>query len=170
MPHLAVIVVTQLTTGFVQAPVCVCGWAVCRLHANTLLMHAMHAMLRPVWGQSGLRSISHMALKGACRNRTRRSPSHARIAELQTNWRNHPMISSLRCVITLQTTNEGLKHQVMSLCSTWATKSTTFEHFEFCHFRHGIRLIQAKIRLQRIHPPKVPRARLLALRARAIFA
>ena len=37
-------------------------------------------------------------------------------------------------------------------CSIWATKSATFEHFEFHHFRHGIRLIQAKIRLQRIHP------------------
>ena len=67
-------VVTQLTIGFIQALVCMCGWAVCRLHANTLLMHAVHAMLRPVWGQSGLRSISYMALKGACRNRTRRSP------------------------------------------------------------------------------------------------
>ena len=95
------IVVTQLTIGFVQALVCMCGWAVCRLHANTSLMHAMHAMQRPVWDQSGLRSISYMALKGACRNRTWRSSRHARIAELQTDWRNSPMISSLRCIISL---------------------------------------------------------------------
>ena len=127
------------------------GWAVCRLHANTSLMHAMHAMQRPVWDQSGLRSISYVAPKGACRSRTRRSPRHARIAELQPDWRNPSMISSPRCIISLWTTNEGLKHQVISLCSIWATKSTSFEHFEFCHFRHGIRLIQAKIRLQRIH-------------------
>ena len=95
------VVVTQLTIGFVQALVCVCGWAVCRLHANTLLMHAMHAMLRPVLCQSGPRSISYVAPKGACRSRTRRSPRHARIAELQTDWRNSPMISSLRCIIPL---------------------------------------------------------------------
>ena len=94
-------VVTQLTIGFIQALVCMCGWAVRWLHANTSLMHAMHAMLRPVWGQSGLRSISYMALKGACRNRTWRSPRHARIAELQTDWRNSPTISSLRHIISL---------------------------------------------------------------------
>ena len=146
---------TQLTIGFVQTLECMCGWAVCRLHADTLLMHAMHAMLRPVWGQSGPRSISYVAPKGASRSRTRRSLRHSRIAELQTNWRNSPMTSSLRCIIPLQTTNEGLKHQVMSLCSIWATKSTSFEHFEFHHFRHGIRLIQAKIRLQRTHPRAV---------------
>ena len=89
----ATCVVTQLMIGFIQALVCMCGWAVCRLHANTSLMHAMHAMQRPVWDQSGLRSISYMALKGACRNRTWRSPRHAQIAELQTDWRNSPMIS-----------------------------------------------------------------------------
>ena len=86
---------------------CVRAWNNRPLHPLQLkrycwcVMHAMHAMLRPVWGQPGLRSISYMALKGACRNRTWRSPRHARIAELQTDWRNSPMISSLRCIISL---------------------------------------------------------------------
>ena len=95
------VVVTQLTIGFIQALVCMCGWAVRWLHANTSLMHAMHAMLRPVWGQSGPRSISYVAPKGAHRSRTRRSPRHSRIAELQPDWRNSSMISSPRCIISL---------------------------------------------------------------------